>query len=494
MHTLRRTLITGLLAAGLQLGGQLRAAGESPSAMDMARQLNEAFIAVADRVSASVVVIEVTQGIVMGEAIPEEQGLWEFLPREFRRDLEERFRRDEGGPPRSHPPVRGQGSGFVIRDDGFILTNWHVVEKADKIKVRFKDGKEHEAAVRGSDAQSDLAVLKVEATGLKALALADSGKVRVGEFAIAVGAPFDLDYTVTVGHVSAKGRGNIIPGSMGASMDQDFIQTDASINPGNSGGPLVNLDGQVIGVNTMIRGMNTGIGFAFPSSLARVVADRLIADGKYTRAWLGLEIRALRDDEDYRGLVKAVEEGVVVRGIRRDGPAALSDLKPGDVVIAVEGMPVANAQQFREAVRAKDIGSTVNLDVIRNNKPLKIKVKTAAWPEEVLQATARPRANPQSVESEDLGLTVKPLNSELAKEFGLEVTEGVVVTGVVEAGLAARKGVQPGDVITEIGDTPIETLKSYRDAIQGVDLQRGVLVQLVRDGVSRLVVLKEAGE
>ncbi|MHB1306859.1 MAG: trypsin-like peptidase domain-containing protein, partial [Limisphaerales bacterium] len=147
MHTLRRTLITGLLAAGLQLGGQLRAAGESPSAMDMARQLNEAFIAVADRVSASVVVIEVTQGIVMGEAIPEEQGLWEFLPREFRRDLEERFRRDEGGPPRSHPPVRGQGSGFVIRDDGFILTNWHVVEKADKIKVRFKDGKEHEAAV-----------------------------------------------------------------------------------------------------------------------------------------------------------------------------------------------------------------------------------------------------------------------------------------------------------------------------------------------------------
>jgi serine protease Do len=378
----------------------------------------------------------------------------------------------------------------VIREDGYIVTNGHVVDGADKIKVRFKSGKEYVAEVRGVDTQSDVAVLKIDAKGLPAARFGNSDKVRVGEFAVAIGAPFELDYSVTVGHVSAKGRSRIIPDP---AMDQDFIQTDASINPGNSGGPLVNVEGEVVGINTLIRGLRTGIGFAIPSNLANEVSAKLIAEGKFTRAWLGVAVTALKDDEEMRDLLKGADTGVVVRRIEKDSPAAKSELKTGDVIAAVDGRAVSNAQDLRSEVRTKGVGAAVTLDVVRAGKSMKIQVKPEEWPEEARMALRQP--SPASAgEEKDLGMVVKPATRELAKEHGVEMAEGLLVTQVETGSLAERKGVQKGDVVTEVNQRPVTTLKAYRDAIKDADLKKGVLLNLVRDGVSRLVVLKDTGE
>lgn len=486
---MRVAALAGLVCGGWMGGAQ---GAEPANPLDLARQLNQAFIQIVDQVSASVVVIHVAHKPDF-QPLGEESPFWEFLPREFRRQFEERFRPESR--PRSGPPVfDGQGSGVVIRADGYILTNRHVVDGAEKIRVRFKDGSQYDAEVRGVDVQSDLAVLKIAAEGLKAARLADSDKVRVGEFAIAIGAPFELDYSVTFGHVSAKGRSNVIPSAAGgAAMDQDFIQTDASINPGNSGGPLVNLDGEVIGINTLIRGLRTGIGFAIPSSLAREVSEKLIADGKYTRAWLGIEIRSLKEDTEYRGLVQGIEDGVVVRGILKSGPAAKSDLQLGDVITHVDGQAVSTSQQLRAQVRAKPIDAPVTLGVFRKGKTLDVQVKPEPWPEEALAAMGE-RSPPASVETEDLGLTVRTLTRELAREAGVELTEGVLVTRVAPGGLAMRRGLQQGDVITEVNQTAVTTAQEFRTTVREGDLKRGLLIYVVRDGVSRLVVLKDSGD
>lgn len=463
-------------------------AGES-EALGLARQLNQAFIEVADKVSPSVVVVSVAHKADYSDAEMGANPLWEWLPPEMRKQMEERFRQRRT--PRNRGPVfDGQGSGVVLREDGYILTNGHVVEGAEKIKVRFKDGKEYPAEVRGVDPQSDVAVIRVEASGLPAVKFADSTKVRVGEFAIAIGAPFELDYSVTFGHVSAKGRSAVIPDP---AMDQDFIQTDANINPGNSGGPLVNIDGEVIGINTLIRGLRTGIGFAIPSNLALEVANQLIEDGKFTRAWLGLEIRALREDLEVQGMVSGVKDGVVVRGIVKDGPAAKSELRLGDVITAVDGQPVATAQELRAKVRARKIGSKVVLDVVRGNKEVKVNVSPEAWPEE-LAASSRSGKTPTPAQTTDLGITVKPLTRDLAKEMGIEFAEGLVVTAVDPDSAAATKGVQPGDIITEVNQHETTTPRQFREAVSGADTKKGVVVNLVRGGVSRFVILKDDAE
>ena len=480
------------LVLGLALASSLAAAERKADALELARQLNEAFITVAERVSPAVVVITVAGRAEEGaEGDPESSPFWEWLPREFRRQFEERFRRrPESEPPaprRRAPVFSGQGSGVIVREDGYILTNGHVVEDAGQIKVRLRDGRVLEAQVRGVDPQSDLAVLKVDATGLPAVRFADSDRVRVGEFAIAIGAPFELDYSVTFGHISAKGRSQILPDP---TMDQDFLQTDANINPGNSGGPLVNIEGEVIGINTLIRGLRTGIGFAIPSNLAREVAAKLIEEGKFTRAWLGVEIRALREDEEVRRLTPGVRDGVVVRGIVRDGPAAKSTLKLGDVITAVDGRPVATAQELRNAIRTQRAGSTVTLDVVRAGKPLQVQVRPEPWPEEVTRAATRRSPAARPTEATGLGLTVKPLTRELAQEMDLTFVPGVVVTDVKSDSVAEAQGLQPGDVITEINQTAVTTLSEFREVLGQADLSAGVQLNVVREGVHRLIILK----
>ena len=494
---MKRMVFLALLAA---LPCSAASAVTNSPALDLARQLNNAFIEVAETVSPSVVVIRVAQRPKARILDEMDNPLWDLLPKEFRKKFEDEREKqqqesqDEDKRPGRPPVFDGQGSGVIIRDDGYILTNFHVVEDAEKIRVRLRDGRTFDATVRGTDAQSDIAVLKIHATNLPAAKLGDSTTVRVGEFAVAIGAPFDLDYSVTFGHVSAKGRSQVIPArganSQGAKMDQDFIQTDASINPGNSGGPLVNLYGEVIGINTLIHGLHTGIGFAVPVNLAREVADKLIAEGKFSRSWLGIGIRGLREDEDYRELIQGVDQGVVVTELRPDGPASKSALKPGDVITSVDGRGVSTANQLRAEVRGKAPGSTVMLDVMRNRKGLKIKVRPEAWPESDTPLNAKKAAPRDEATPPAFGLKVEVLNQKLAQQFGLDETEGVVVTEVASGSVAGRKGMQPGDLITSVNQQPLSTPDDFNAALKKADGNKGVAFEFIRKGVPHFEVLR----
>src|SRR5437667_1868260 len=359
MRTLKYGVL-GLALSGLLISSRAATAKEPSANLALARQLTQAFIELAEKVSPAVVVITVVEKPTATATYDDEDDTSDAVPRDFWRRFHRQFKE------LPMEKSQGQGSGIIIRENGFILTNRHVVEEAESIEVRLQDGRTFKAKVRGMDPQSDVAVVKIDAKGLPTATLADSSKIRVGEFAIAIGAPFRLDYSVTFGHVSAKSRSDVVTPLEGPGlMDQDFIQTDANINPGNSGGPLVNIEGEVIGMNTLIRGLRTGIGFAIPSSLAKEISDKLITEGKFTRAWLGVEIHTLRDDADFRALIKGPAEGVVVHSILPNGPAAKSELKPIDIITAVDGKRVATAQQLRGELRSKKIGHPVTLDVFR---------------------------------------------------------------------------------------------------------------------------------
>ena len=487
------------IGAGVVLPSHLATAAESAN-MSLARQLNNAFIEVADKVSPSVVVIRVAHKNRVAALLEEEGQHWEFIPREFRKQLEEYFKKQqeqEKEEPDGEPRYDGQGSGVVIRKEGYILTNRHVVDGADKIQVRFKDDSDwYDAELRGSDLQSDVAVIKIDPKGrdLQAVKLGDSDKVKVGEFAIAIGAPFNLDYSVTFGHVSAKGRTHVVPGEPGAAMDQDYLQTDASINPGNSGGPLVNIDSEMIGINTMIRGLQTGIGFAIPINLARDIADALITEGKYVRAWIGVAVQPVRENPEFRQMQSAATNGLIVSRIPPDGPAAKSELKPGDVIMAVDGLAVSSAQQLRNAVRAKKVGHTFTLDVARGMKNIKVKLKTEAWPDQEATEVAS-KATPEDRESTKmLGLTVKALTSELADQFGVEKMDGVIVTEVQQGSAAFRKGIRVGDIITEVDHKPVTTAKEFREAVKAADTKKGVMLNFTTRGTSKYEILKGSGD
>jgi Trypsin-like serine proteases, typically periplasmic, contain C-terminal PDZ domain len=368
---MKATLLFALLIAGQGFATEIAATNTNRSAFELVRQLNDAFVQVAETVSPSVVVITVTiKSSVFTEPSesdgPEQRKHYERYHREY-----------------DDEPHKGKGSGVIIRKNGFILTNRHVIEDAETIQVRLLDGRTFQAKVHGVDAASDVAVLKIDADDLPVAKLGDSSRVRVGEFAIAIGAPFSLDYTVTFGHISAKSRGNVIPMFMGGqTMDQDFIQTDASINTGNSGGPLVNIDGEVIGINTLIRGMNSGIGFAIPINLARQIGDALIETGRFVRPTLGIEIRALTDEPELQQKISEPKTGIVVRGIVPGSPAARSDLRTNDIIVAVDGVAVNTPQQLRNEVRSKTIGRPLKLDLFRDGKRLSVE----AIPEEPAQA------------------------------------------------------------------------------------------------------------
>lgn len=502
MHSLRRVVVAVTLGSLTFLGSTRLDAKETPgTALDMARLLNEAFVELAERVSPSVVVISVVQKPEAEVAGSGGHPFLEMFPEEWREELEKRFKNNERRGNR-RPQPSGRGSGVVLREDGYILTNNHVVEEAETIKVRLRDGREFKAEVTGLDEKSDLAVIKLvePPKDLRVAKLADSAKVRVGEFAVAIGAPFELDYSLTFGHVSAIGRGNVVPYYLGGNMmDQDFIQTDANINPGNSGGPLVNIEGEVIGINSIIRGMGTGIGFAVPSNLAREVSEQLIAHGKFTRSWLGIGINALRENRDYAEMFGELKEGVIVESKRSDGPAAKSELKTGDVITAVDGKQVKDPTELRALISRKTPGENVTLDVSRLDKgskvkSLKIKVRPEAWPDQLAQVGPSLRQAPKEAETMFLGIKVKPMSKDTAKEYGVELTEGVIVTEVEPDSLAAERGLQPGDVITEINHEQVSSPKEFRAALKEASLKNGILLNYTRKGEGGFTVLKEKAE
>jgi serine protease Do len=477
---------------------------ENPSEiLNWAQRLNTAFIQVADKVSPSVVVIEVAHPVKDRNALMdlEHEPFLERLPEEDRRKFEKYFKdqkeeqqEDLQKPeePKKKPRDRydGKGSGMILSKDGFILTNYHVIEAASRIRVRLQNGRVFKAHVKGVDPQSDVAVIQlIEAPDslLHPIKLGDSDTVKVGEFAIAIGAPFELEYSVTYGHVSAKGRSSVT-GQF--NLDHDFIQTDADINPGNSGGPLVNIQGEAIGVNTMIRGLNTGIGFAIPINMALEIADQIIETGTFRRALLGIGIQTLTDNYELNDIVSTVSRGVIVSSINADSAAGESNLKPADIIIGVGGRPVASAQQLKNQVRSKSIGKPLILDVVRNTERLQVEVRPREW---IRPPVANITANePKETTSRPIGFKLRKADETGAKQFGVLLTEGLMIWEVKKGSLADN-WLSPGEIITDVNFQPVRSPFDFAKIYRDTDLKKEGLVIIVHDarGNSRLVILKE---
>ena len=446
-----------------------------------ARALGNSFADVYEKVAPSVVVLEVNK-----EAAPDEGFSWESL-----------FGAPPGGPqlPREQ---ESEGSGFVISADGHILTNAHVIDGADPetgVVARLKDGTRLPLKVVGVDDKTDLAVLKADATGLKPIVWGDSDRARVGEFVCVIGAPFELDYTLTVGVISGKGRSDLT-----STVYEDYLQTDASINPGNSGGPLVDLDGKVLGVNTLINGLNRGLGFAIPSKIAQTVSSELIASGRVVRPWLGIRIETLGDEPALQKML-GVDRGVVVREIFADTPAARSELQPADVVIDVDGQPVSSARDLQKAILGKNIGQTVQLKVWRrqDSNYRTVAVKAEELPQEPAEAIASSRPKPfrpPAPENEGVdepwpayGLEVQNLPEDVAKEMSLPAG-GVIVTRIEPGSPADVAGLQRRDVITAAGDETIKDSKSLAAALQKAG-EDGTVLLVERKGKKTYAILKK---
>ncbi|HEY0369847.1 MAG TPA: trypsin-like peptidase domain-containing protein [Chthoniobacterales bacterium] len=445
---------------------------------DVVHQLNNAFAHVFDIVAPSVVIIEATKK----NDAPEPGSLDEFFFNQPQPDDNNQRRN-----PRERQPQQSEGSGFIIRPDGHILTNYHVVEGADRIQVKLKDGREFQGKVVGADEKTDVAVVKIDASNLPAVQMGDSDGVRVGEFAFAIGAPFKLDYTFTYGVISGKGRS--VP--IGGYSIPEYLQTDASINPGNSGGPLCDIDGKVIGINTLINGINRGLGFAIPINLAKQVGTQLIAGQKISRPWLGIRIETLGDDQSMRELFKPLEKGVIVRTIEADAPAFKSDLHPFDVITQVDGAAVASDTQLQREILKKKIGQTVELTVWRKGQTMKIPVTTGELPNEISRVANPPQPSPGKPEDTNkFGLQVQELTKDVAARLHLEVQQGVIVTDVADGSIAAAQGMEREDVITEIDGKPVTNVQTFRDALAKADPRKGILLYLDRKGSKTFAVLK----
>jgi serine protease Do len=366
-------------------------------------------------------------------------------------DFRERF----FGQPFPPGPFRqqGLGSGFIVEADGTILTNNHVVADAEKIIVKLQDDREFVGQVVGKDPKTDIAVIKIQAKDLPVVTLGDSDRLQVGEWVVALGSPFGLANTVTAGIVSAKGR------SIGAGPYDNFIQTDASINPGNSGGPLVNLRGEVVGMNTAIfsrTGANIGIGFAIPINLVKELLPELRSKGKVTRGWLGVSIQQVTPEiASSLGITKV--GGALVSDVTRGGPAEKAGIKPGDVIIEYNGIPIKQPSQLPALVARTDVGKSVPLKIFRAPKELKLSAIVGELKEEEIVASTTTKS--------ELGLTVQSIPPEIARQLDLKGDQGIIVTAVDPRGSGATAGFRRGDVILEIDRKPIRNLSDYAKAI-----------------------------
>src|SRR5437763_10299633 len=442
----------------------------NPSAVeagkDVVHQLNNAFAKVFETVAPGVVIIETSKKSEVSESSPLDDLFFQGPPDDGRS-------RKNSGTPRA---VQSEGSGFIVRPDGYILTNVHVIEDADKIDVKLRDGREFPGRVVGADEKTDIAVVKVEAKDLPVVPLGDSDAVRVGQFAFAIGAPYKLDYTFTYGVISGKGRSKLL--QTGGYSISDYLQTDASINPGNSGGPLCGIDGKVIGMNTLINGMNRGLGFAIPINMAKDIGGELIAGRKIVRPWLGIRIETLGDDPSIRELFKGADKGVVVRTIEADAPASKSNLRPFDVITHVDGSTVTSDSQLQHEILKKKVGQNVELTVWRKGQAIKVPVKTGELPSEISRASNEPiqPAQPKQEDVGKFGLQVQELTKEVAERLHHAVQQGVIVTDVEDNSLAAQQDIQRDDVITDVDSKPVTSVQSFREALTKADPRRGVLL------------------
>lgn len=441
------------LAALVLAGGALTAYSEPPSARPaapqppavvQAQQLSQAFSHVADQVSPAVVSLRVEQAVQARPSGPFRFG----FPFSF------------GTPQENGPMVRrGSGSGVVIRPNGYILTNNHVVADARRIVVVFQDGTERPGEIVGTDPATDLAVVRVQATGLRAARLASTDSARVGEWTIAIGAPFGLDYTVTAGVLSAKGRGGL-----GANEIEDYLQTDASINPGNSGGPLCNLQGEVLGINTMIVGRGTGIGFAIPSDLASNVASQIIADGRVRRSWLGVGFQELTPDlASHFGT--SHRTGALIGHVADGSPAARAGIRSGDVVVSVGGDTIRESRDLLRRVLRAPVGESLAVELLRSGRRRTVQVVTAERPQRDGEVEGQPSV-PGQGNRDFLGLSVQRLNPALRRRVQAPAGAELIVTAVRQGSAAERAGLRSGDVLISADQRPVRTERDLRRALR----------------------------
>jgi serine protease Do len=434
----------------------------------MAATVTPDFVELAKKLKPSVVNISTAKTIAP-------QKRMQRSPNSFGQDpFEDFFNRFFDNVPQHSYKQRSLGSGFIISNDGYILTNNHVVAGADEIKIKLSDGREFKAEVKGTDEKLDLAVLKVDVKGgLPVAQLGDSDTIQVGEWVMAIGNPFGLNQTVTAGIVSAMGR------VIGSGPYDDFIQTDASINPGNSGGPLFNAEGRVIGINTAIIAGGQGIGFAIPINMAKGVLPQLEEKGKVTRGWLGVGIQHVTTELAQSFGVEG-EKGALVADVTKDSPADKAGLKSGDIILEFDGKEIQEMNNLPRLVAATPVGKKVKLKILRNGKP------------EVMTATIEQLkegeeiAQPAAVQDR-MEMTVRELNAELAAQIGIKETKGVVVTTVKPGGLAEDAGIAAGDVIKEINGTKINTSADFTKAVSAH--KKGAVMRiLLRRGDGSLFV------
>lgn len=396
----------------------------------------------------------------------------------FGRDPFEDFFKDFFGKMPREQKRRSLGSGFLVSADGYILTNNHVVRRADEITVRLDNEKEYKAEVVGTDPKTDIALIKIKAgKNLPYVKLGDSGNLKVGEWVIAIGNPFGLSQTVTAGIVSAKGR------VIGSGPYDDFIQTDASINPGNSGGPLFDLNGEVVGINTAIVQGGQGIGFAIPVNIAKDVFSQLKVKGKVVRGWLGVYIQKITPDmADSMGLKGT--NGVIVTQVMDNSPAMKGGITQGDVVVEFDGHKVRDAHELPALVAAIHPGKKVKIKVIRGSKEKYLTVKIGKLTEEIASGK-------ESGIGGELGIAVQDISEEVARHLKIDDREGVIVTGVRAGSPADKGGIREQDIIRQVNREGVKDLKEFTRALKKLKKEKSILFLVERGNMRMYVVLKK---
>ena len=467
-----RTMLAVLVMAGALLGlgyGVTTAAKDmSPPPSVMANHSETAMVPA----NFSELAEKVRPGVANIQVMKKVKNIGFGFPRFFRNPFDDFFGPDAGETPPREFQQQGIGSGFVISRDGYLLTNHHVIDEADQIKVKLANGKEYEAKVVGQDPKTDLALLKIEkVSDLSPLPLGNSDALKVGSWVVAIGSPFGLEQTVTAGIVSAKGR------VIGSGPYDNFIQTDASINPGNSGGPLINLNGEVVGINTAIVASGQGIGFAIPINMAKEIVPQLKEKGHVTRGWLGVTIQPVTPELATSFGLKD-QKGALVSQVVHGGPAEKAGIEQGDVIIEFDGKEITTSNDLPRNVASTPVGKAVTVKVVRSGKVLDRQVRIGELAEKDVQARIPTRA--------PLGMTVQNLTPEVARGLGLKGETGVVVSNVVPGSPAARAGIRPGDVIRQVNQKPVKDVEDFTDKIDKAKDQEKTLLFLIQRGENTL--------
>jgi serine protease Do len=493
MHTAKSTrilvgvvlIIIGILA-GILLTANLdatfkgRASSESAERQKLEEKMaamkdwSEGFIAVAEYVTPSVVTVETKTTVVYQDPFADYFG------------GDDMFRRFFGAPrsqPKQEQKVSGLGSGVIVSEDGYILTNNHVIDKTDEIKITLSNGKSYDGKLIGTDARTDIAVVKIDEKSLPAIKMANSDKIKVGQWAIAVGNPFSksLSHTVTAGIISGMSRS-----SVGLDSDVDFLQTDAAINPGNSGGALVDMSGELVGINAAIlsrSGGYEGIGFAIPSNTAKSIMDQLIKTGKVVRGFVGVSMQDV-DEQMSKALGLKTAKGAVIAQIVEGSPADKAKLQQGDVIIKVNGKEMENSAEIRKQIVPKAPGTSVELTIIRDGKEMNVNVTLAEAPGET--ATVKETA-PSKKSYERLGINVVTMNKELAGKLNIPNVPGVLISEIDQDGPAFGAGLRQNDVVQRVGRKDVKNVQEFVDEVGKVNKGETILLLVNRKGSSLFV-------